>query len=99
MDFGRSGCVFFLLFELKEEAGIAVAQESEIVGEGVIVDGAPVVIAHKGGDEEQQCALRLVEIGYHALYDAVGESRCYHQLSAAQVVGCMVPVKVVDYVL
>ena len=53
MDFGRSGCVFFLLFELKEEAGIAVAQESEIVGEGVIVDGAPVVIAHKGGDEVQ----------------------------------------------
>ena len=41
----------FLRGLVEEEAGVAVAEEAEAVGEGVVVDGSPVVVADEGGDE------------------------------------------------
>lgn len=36
--------------------------------QGKIINLAPVAI-HKGADQQKQRALRLMEIGYHHLYD------------------------------
>ena len=67
--------------------------------EGVVIDLAPVVVAHKCRHKQQQRGLRLVEVGDHALDNAVGVSWRYHQLCAAQVVAGMVTVEIGDNVL
>lgn len=51
------------------EVRVAVAQKTVVVLQGVLVDVAPVV-AYEGGNEQQEGALRLVEIGDDALYHA-----------------------------
>ena len=94
--FSRRGTHMGSRFSLQEEAGVAVAQEAEAVTEGVVVDGAPVVVAHKGRHEQQQCALGLVKIGDHAVDDAVLEAGGYHELCAARVALGMMPVEIVD---
>lgn len=48
------------------EVGIAVAQETVVVLQGVAVDVLPIV-SNERGDEQQECALWLVEIGDDAL--------------------------------
>ena len=45
-----------------QQRRIAIAEEAEIVVEGVLIDVTPTV-ADKGADEQQQRGLRLVEIG------------------------------------
>ena len=42
--------------------------------EGVVIDFVPAV-ADKGADQQQQGALRLVEVGYHAAHDVILVSR------------------------
>ena len=48
------------------EIGVAVAQEAVVVLQGVAVDLSPL-LADERGNEQQECALRLVEIGDDAL--------------------------------
>ena len=63
---------------LHEKASVAVTQEAEVVAEGIVVDAAPVVVAHKSRYKQQQCALRLMEVGDHSFHDAIGEARGNH---------------------
>ena len=67
--------------------------------ERVVVHAAPLVLAHKGGHKQQQCGLRLVEVGDHAADDAVLEAWGNHQLGAAHVGVGMMPVQVIDDIL
>lgn len=53
---------------LKEQAGIAVAEEAEVVGEGEVVD-LPPISAEERRDEQKQRRLRLMEVGYHTADD------------------------------
>ena len=53
-----------------EEGGVTVAEETEIVGEGVVVDFAPVAV-DEGTHEEEERGLGLVEIGDEGLHDFV----------------------------
>lgn len=55
-------------FSRNQQRGVAVAEETEIVVEGVLVDASPVA-ADKGTDEQKKRGLRLVEIG-----DEVGDN-------------------------
>ena len=64
-----------------EHRAVAVAEEAEVVGEGVVIDVVPSV-ADEGADEQQQCALRLVEVGYHATYDVILVARGNDDLCA-----------------
>ena len=85
------------LFE--EEASVAVAEEAEVVGEGVVVDRAPMGFAHKSRHQEQQGALWLVKIGNHPAHDAIGEAGSNHQLGATHVGVGMVTVEIGDNIL
>ena len=40
------------------------------MGEGIVVDGVPVAV-NECTDEQQQCGLRLMEIGHHTAHDMV----------------------------
>ena len=84
---------------LLEEAGIAVTEEAEIVVERIVVDGAPVVYAHKCRHQQEQCALRLVEVGNHTANDAILESRRNHQLGTAHICLGVVAVEIVNHIL
>ena len=53
-----------------QQGGIAVAEEAEVVSEGVVVDLVPVAL-DEGADEKEQRGLGLVEVGYQHLYDLV----------------------------
>ena len=57
-----------------QQRRVPVAQEAEVVGQGVVVDGVPVAV-DKGRDEQQQRALWLVEVGHHGSDDAVVVAR------------------------
>ena len=59
---------FYVLWD--EQRTVAVAEEAEVVGEGVVVDAVPVV-ADEGAHQEEQGALRLVEVRYHAADDVI----------------------------
>ena len=50
--------------------------------EGVVVDGVPVAF-DEGADQEQQGALRLVEVGYQHLNDLVLVARSNDDLRTA----------------
>ena len=80
-----------------EEAAVAVAEETELVVEGVAVAFFPG-IAYECGDQQEQGAFGLVEIGDEAVDDVVSVAGCYHQLGVAvQMVG-VVPLHPVKYV-
>jgi len=51
------------------EIGITITQKTVVVLQGVLVDISPM-IAYESGDEQQECALRLVEVGDDALNHA-----------------------------
>ena len=57
---GKRGSPPFIASE--QQRAVAVAQEAEVVPERVVVDPPPVAF-HEGGDQEQQRAPRLVEVG------------------------------------
>lgn len=65
-----------------EEGGVAVAEEAVVGGEGVVVDAMPIV-ADESPDEEEEGAVRLVEIGDESLDDLVGIAGLYHDLGLA----------------
>ncbi len=44
-----------------EQGGIAVAEETEVVGQSIVVDLAPVA-THEGTHEKQERGLRLVKV-------------------------------------
>ena len=44
-----------------EDGAVAIGEETEIVGKGIVIDRAPVS-AHKRADQQKQGGLRLVEI-------------------------------------
>lgn len=62
-----------------QQRTIAVAQESEVMAEGIVVYFAPVAF-DEGRHEQQQCALGLVEVGDDTLHDVERIARCYHDL-------------------
>ena len=64
------------------EIGIAVAQETVAVAEGVGVDVAPR-IAQIGGDEQQKGAFRLVEVGDDGAHHLELVRRHNHQAGGA----------------
>lgn len=70
-----------LLGSVLEQGAVAVAEEAEVVGEGVVVDLVPVV-ADECADQQEQGALRLVEVGYHAAHDVVLVARGNDDLRA-----------------
>ena len=53
-----------------QQGGIAVAEEAEVVSEGVVVDLVPVAL-DEGADEEEQRGLGLVEVGDKHLDDMI----------------------------
>ena len=53
-----------------QQRAVAVAEEAEVVCEGVVVDFAPIV-AYERADEQQQRALLHMEIGDDSLYKMV----------------------------
>ena len=55
------------IFSRNEDGGIAIAQETEIVSQGIIVYLAPIAF-DKGGYQQQQGALGLVEVGHYLLH-------------------------------
>ena len=61
-------------------AAIAVTQKPEIVLQGVIINILPLV-AHSRRDEQQQRALRLVEVGDDGIDDAVAVAGANHNAS------------------
>lgn len=66
-----------LCLEIKylfEEAGIAVTEEAEVVGEGVVVEVAPFV-ADECADKEQECRFGLVKVGDYGVDDAIAVAR------------------------
>ena len=60
---------------LKEQAGITVAEEAEVVGEGEVVD-LPPIAAKERRDEQKQRRLRLMEVGHHTADDVELIARC-----------------------
>ena len=66
------------------------------MGEGVVIDGAPIAV-HEGRDEEQQGALRLVEVGDHHPHDVVFVARGYDNLCTGMQGFQAVAVQVVCY--
>ena len=69
-----------------------------MVGEGIVVNRAPVAV-HESRDEQQQRALRLVEVGDHHPHDVVFVSGSYDDLRTG-VQGCQsVTVQIIQYVL
>ena len=53
-----------------QQRRVAVAEETEVVREGVVVDLMPVAL-YKGTHKEQERGLRLVEIGDEHLHNLV----------------------------
>ena len=81
-----------------EQGGVTVAEETEIVAQGVAVYGFPVAV-YKGRHQQQQSTLRLVEIGNHYLYDVVPVTRRNYDLSACLEHIQMMTVQVIQYLL
>ena len=81
-----------------QQGGITVAQETEIVFQGVIVDGFPVAV-YKGGNQEQKGALGLVEVGYHHFDYVVMVAGGNDDLGAGFEHIQMMAVKVIQYIL
>ncbi len=48
----------------KVEVGVAVTKEAEAVLQGIVINFLPIV-PEEGGHQEQQGAVRLVEVGKH----------------------------------
>ena len=83
----------------QEEAGVAVTEEAVAAGQSVVVNRSPIVLADKGAHQQQQCALRLVEVSNHTTDDAVAEAWRNHQLRACHKVVEAVTVQMVDEAL
>ena len=50
-----------------EQRAVAIAEETEVVRQGIVVDSAPIAV-HKRTHKQEQRALRLVEIGHQRLH-------------------------------
>ena len=59
-----------------EKRTVAVAQETETVTERIVVDRPPVPV-DKCRDQEDQCTLRLMEIGHEHVNDTETETGNY----------------------
>ena len=66
----------------QEEAAVAVAEEAELVVEGIAVAVFPG-FTYQSGHQQQECAFGLVEIGYKTTDNMVFVARRYHQLGVA----------------
>ena len=53
-----------------QERGIAIAQEAEVVRQGIVVNLVPIAL-DKGTHEQQQCRLRLMEVGDQHLHNLI----------------------------
>ena len=53
-----------------QQRRVAIAEETEVMGKGIVVDSAPVA-TDKGTDQQQESALRLMEVGDEHLYDFI----------------------------
>ena len=63
-----------------EQAAVTVAEEAEVVVEGIAIDVAPTVISDESRNEEQQGGLRLVEISYQSTDNMIFVAWSNHQL-------------------
>ncbi len=76
--FGKYGTnEIFLMAE--EDAAVAVAQETKIVRQGIVVDSVPIA-AHKGAYQQKQGRFGLVEVGNQLVYDMERVARLNHNL-------------------
>ena len=57
----------------EKKRAVPIAEEAETVAEGIVVDGPPVP-ADKGGNEEYERALRLMEVRHQHIDDTETES-------------------------
>ena len=62
------------------QATVTIAQESEVVRERIIVYASPIAI-DKSTDQQEESALRLMEIGDEDVHNAIFESWCDDNLS------------------
>ena len=77
---------------------VAVAQEAEVVAQGIVVDRFPVAF-HEGRDQQQQGAFGLMEIGDDAFHQLEGVARRDDDLRGGHQLVGLVAVQVVEYVL
>ena len=68
------------------------------MGEGIVVNRAPVAV-HESRDEQQQRALRLVEVGDHHPHDVVFVSGSYDDLRTGVQCFHVVTVQIIEYML
>ena len=72
---------FTLFFFLRnEQGGIAIAQESEVVSQGIVIHLVPITTLQEGAHQEEQRALRLMEIGNQHLHNLVDIAWGYDNL-------------------
>ena len=83
------------LFLFPQQAAVSITQEPVVVLQGMVVYLAPVV-AYKGGYQQQQCALRLVEIRNQCLHNFEQVSRCNKYLGARDYLLRLLLVKIVE---
>ena len=81
-----------------QQRTIAVAQESEVMAEGIVVYLAPVAF-DEGRHKQQQCALGLMEVGDDALHDMEGIAWSNHDLRIGVQGRQVVTVKILEYLL
>ena len=63
-----------------EDTAIAVGEEAEVVGEGIVVDSAPVGVSDEGANEQQESRFGLVEVGDELVHDAEAVAGFNHYL-------------------
>ena len=72
---------FMITLSGDEQGGVAIAEETEVVSQGVVVDLVPVA-THEGTHEEQERGLWLVEVGDEHTDDLIVVARTDDDLGA-----------------
>ena len=88
-------CKKFLRYK---QGGIAVTQEPEVVSEGVIIDGLPVTV-YECRHKQKQCALGLVEVGYHHFHYVILVTRSNDDLGTGFEHVKIMSVQIIQYIL
>ena len=65
-----------------QDGTVAVGEETEVMGEGVVIDRAPIA-ANESADQQQEGRLRLVEIGDQLIHHVELVTRLDHDLCFA----------------
>ena len=60
-------CMLFKGALPEKYRAVTIAQETELIGESKVIYPVPITF-YKGGNQQQKCALRLMEIGHKDIY-------------------------------